>query len=83
MSPTSTQVKMLQSVCASLNVGTVEPVVWPVVSGKKFVSQFVCAVVCFVAEMMIHVAATANAAIVKRMWIVVYRRNKVAFSWRG
>lgn len=69
--PTSTQVKISQRVCPSPEVAAVvvESVEFEEV--KKSVSHFVVAVLCLVAEMIIHAAATANPARVTKTWIVV------------
>lgn len=60
MIPTSTQGNMLQSVCPSPDE--------PDSSGKKLLRQLFSAVVCRAADMIIHTAATANAATSTGMW---------------
>ncbi|SRR6266550_1407601 len=60
MTPTLTQGNMLQSVCPSPDE--------PDSSGKKLLRQLFSAVVCRVADMIIHTAATANAATSTGMW---------------
>ena len=47
---------------------------------KNFCSQLLLAVLCRVAETIIHAAATENAAVVMRMCRVVYLLNRMGFS---
>lgn len=81
ITPTVTQANMLHRIGPSSAVDTAESAV-ELLTEKKSASHVVCALSCFVAEMIIHVNETANAARVRRMWRVVYRRNSVAFSCR-
>ena len=62
--PMSTHVKILQRVSAS---SSDELEVVELEAEKKSFSQFVTAVLCLAADMMIQVAATANPAIVSMM----------------